>query len=126
MIDELKWAAPDRYDLLKEFARQNRSNPTLAETVLWKQIRDRAIGTKFFRQYIIADYIADFASLQHHLIIEVDGAYHSEAGQVEHDESRTQQLQHLGFKVIRFSNEDVLNNIEFVVENIKQHLHNES
>ena len=81
MIEDLKWAAPDRYEVLKELARKNRLMPTLAETVLWEQIRGYALGTKFFRQYIIADYIVDFVSLQHNLVIEVDGAYHSELGE---------------------------------------------
>ena len=60
MIDELKWAASDRYALLKESARLNRINPTDAEQVLWQYIRCKALKTKFFRQYVIADYIVDF------------------------------------------------------------------
>ena len=53
MNDELRWAASDRYSLLKEWARENRKNPTEAETILWEQIRNRNLKTKFFRQYII-------------------------------------------------------------------------
>ena len=74
MNNELKWASPDYYSLLKEFARNNRINPTDAELILWAELRDKALGTKFFRQYIIADYIVDFVSLQSSLIIEVDGS----------------------------------------------------
>ena len=74
MIDELKWAASDRYPLLKDWARQNRKNPTRAEAVLWERLRGQTLRTKFFRQYIIADYIVDFVSLKSQLIIEVDGA----------------------------------------------------
>ncbi len=120
-----KWAAPDRYELLKESARKNRLNPTIAETILWQHIRENALGTKFFRLYIIADYIVDFLSLQHKLVIEVDGAYHSEREQQIYDESRTKRLQDLGFKVIRFSNDDVQNQIESVITIIKKHLLNE-
>lgn len=126
MIDDLKWASPDRYGLLKEFAKKNRANPTLAEQILWQHLRGKVLGTKFFRQYIIADYIADFASVQHQLIIEVDGAYHSELNQIAYDEGRTQRLQDLGFTVLRFTNEDIYDNIEFVINTIKHHLHNEN
>ena len=119
MIDEVRWAASDRYPLLKAFARENRINQTDAEFVLWQNLRDRALGVKFFRQYIIADYIVDFVSLQACLIIEVDGAYHAESEQKEYDEGRTERLESLGFKVLRFTNEDVLNRIDSVVDRIK-------
>ncbi len=122
MIEDLKWAAPDRYDILKEFARKNRLMPTLAEAVLWEQIRGKALGTKFFRQYIIADYIVDFVSLQHNLVIEVDGAYHSELEQQEYDENRTLRLERLGFHVIRFSNDEIVNSIGNVVKTIQTNL----
>ena len=125
MIDDLKWAAPDRYELLKDFAKKNRANPTQAEQILWQHIRGKVLGTKFFRQFVIADYIADFASVQHQLVIEVDGAYHSELNQIICDEDCTQRLQDLGFTVIRFTNEDIYDNIESVINIIKQHLHNE-
>ena len=69
MIDEVRWAASDRYPLLKDFARRNRLNPTDAEIILWQELRMRTFNTKFFRQYIIADYIVDFVSLQHMLVI---------------------------------------------------------
>ena len=119
MIDEIKWAACDRYSLLKGFARQNRKNPTDAEIILWQHIRGKNLKTKFFRQYIIADYIVDFVSLESNLIIEVDGAYHSEMEQQVYDEGRTKRLESLGFKVLRFSNEEVLNQIDNVINSIK-------
>ena len=122
MNNELKWASPDYYSLLKEFARNNRINPTDAELILWAELRDKALGTKFFRQYIIADYIVDFVSLQSSLIIEVDGSYHSELEQKEYDEGRTARLESFGFRVIRFTNEEVLNQIELVLKTIKQSL----
>jgi very-short-patch-repair endonuclease len=126
MIEELRWAAPDRYELLKEFARKNRQKPTLAESVLWEQLRNKRLGKKFFRQYIIADYIVDFVAIECLLVIEVDGAYHSEFEQIQYDEDRTQRLQNLGFNVIRFSNENVINNTDSVVNIIKNYLSNES
>ena len=122
MIDEVRWAATDRYPILKEFARRNRINPTDAEIILWQSLRDRALGIKFFRQYIIADYIVDFASLQANLIIEVDGAYHSELEQQRYDIGRTERLESLGFKVLRFTNEEVLNQIDRVLNTIKSYI----
>ena len=116
-------ASPDRYDLLKAFARENRNNPTLAELLLWKHIRNKLLGTRFLRQHIIGDYIVDFVSLSDGLVIEVDGAYHAEHEQMEMDEARTYALEQMGFKVIRFTNEEILYNIEQVkckiMKNIK-------
>ncbi len=119
MIDELKWAAGDRYALLKEWARENRKKPTDAEAILWEHIRDKQLKTKFFRQYIIADFIVDFVSLENNLIIEVDGAYHSEYEQQQNDESRTERLESFGFRVIRFNNDEVISQIDNVIERIR-------
>ena len=119
MNDELRWAASDRYSLLKDWARENRMNPTEAETILWEQIRNRNLKTKFFRQYIIADYIVDFVSLEAKLIIEVDGAYHSEYEQQQYDEGRTERLESIGFKVIRFTNNEVILQTGQVIDTIK-------
>ena len=124
MIDEVRWAASDRYPLLKDFARRNRLNPTDAEIILWQERRMRTFNTKFFRQYIIADYIVDFVSLQHMLVIEVDGAYHSEPVQKEYDEGRTERLESMGFRVLRFSNEEVINKIDDVINSIKSYIQN--
>ncbi len=120
--DELRWAASDRYPLLRDFARKNRMNPTEAELLLWQHLREGVLGVKFFRQYVIADFIVDFVSLQARLIIEVDGAYHSELEQQEHDQGRSARLDRLGFKVIRFSNEDIFNSIDSVITIIKANL----
>ena len=108
MNDELKWAASDRYSLLKDWARENRQ-----------------LKTKFFRQYIIADYIVDFVSLESKLIIEVDGAYHSEYEQQQYDEGRTERLESFGFKVIRFTNDEVISQTDKVIKTIEQKLNEE-
>ena len=115
-----KTASPDRYLLLKDFARENRKNPTLAEQVLWKYIREQALGVKFLRQHIIGDYIADFVAPGCMLVIEVDGAYHSEPQQMRDDVIRTSSLEKLGFKVIRFSNDEVLYNTNETINRIKK------
>ena len=73
---------------------------------------------------MIGDYIADFVCLSEMLIIEVDGAYHTEPLQREDDERRTRHLQQMGFHVIRFTNEEILCNIEEVIEKIKAKTNN--
>ena len=120
MNDELRWAASDRYSLLKDWARENRKNPTKAEAILWEHLRNRNLKTKIFRQYIIADYIVDFVSLESNLIIEVDGAYHSEYEQQQNDEGRTERLESFGFKLIRFTNDEVIFQTDNVIEKIKR------
>ena len=117
-----KTAAPDRYGLLREFARKNRKNATLAEQVLWEELREKELGVRFLRQHIIGDYIADFVALEVGLIIEVDGSYHSEPQQEEDDERRTRKLKTMGFDVIRFTNEEVLYDTNKVIEDIIQKL----
>jgi very-short-patch-repair endonuclease len=113
-----RWAASDRYALLKDFAKQNRKNATLAESRLWEQIRNKNLGVEFRRQHIIADFIADFVCLDRMLIIEIDGGYHSERKQIEDDEIRTERLNRLGFQIIRFTNEKVLFDIKCVLQEI--------
>jgi len=116
-----KTASPDRYALLKEYARENRKNATLAEDVLWEQLRDNGLGVKFMRQHVIGDYIVDFVSRHDGLVVEVDGGYHSEPRQQEDDRLREEYLERMGYHVIRFTNEEVLYNIEYVIEQIENY-----
>ena len=80
------------------------------------------MGVTFKRQHIIGDCIADFVCLPNSLIIELDGGYHQLPQQQRNDAARTEWLEEKGFTVIRFSNEDVLKNIEHVLEIIKEKL----
>ncbi len=116
-----KTASPDRYGLLKVFARENRKNATLAESVLWEHLREGVSGERFLRQHIIGDYIADFVSRHGGLIIEVDGGYHSEPRQQEDDELREEYLEKRGYHIIRFTNEEVLYDIDNVLETIEKY-----
>ena len=116
-----KTSYSDRYGLLKDFARENRKNPTLAESFLWENIRDEALGVKFLRQHIIGDYIVDFLAREEGLIIEVDGAYHAERTQQDDDRIRTDFLQKMGYKVLRFTNEQVLYDIDNVLQQINDY-----
>ncbi len=77
------------------------------------------MGTKFKSQYIIGEYIVDFVSLEKKLVIEVDGAYHSEPHQARYDDIRTAYMHRQGFQVIRFTNEEILFNIEGTLDRIR-------
>ena len=90
-----------------------RKDSTLAEAKLWSRIRNDQLGVTFRRQHAIGNYIPDFCSPKAKLIIELDGSPHLE--QQEYDKERTQYLESLGYKVIRFWNNDVMNNIEEVL-----------
>lgn len=90
---------------------------------MWEYLRGKQLWFKFNRQYVIADYIVDFVCLDRKLIVEVDGGYHSEYEQIEKDVHRTERLEHLGFYVLRFSNEEVLTGIETVLDTIRKELY---
>ena len=122
MIRNFQTASPDRYDLLKVFARKNRNNQTTAEICLWQQLRCGTLGVKFKRQHIIYDYIVDFICLEKNLVIEVDGAYHYTDEQMIHDAYRTEELERFGFKILRFTNEEVINETESVISKIKEYI----
>ena len=118
-----KTASPDRYGLLKDFARKNRKNATAAEDVLWNYLRKNNFEVKFLRQHVIGDYIVDFVSREGGLVIEVDGGYHSEPRQQTDDEVREKTLEEMGYHVIRFTNEEVLYQIETVIERIEEYFY---
>ena len=85
-------------------------------------MRCEALGVKFKRQHIIYDYIVDFICLEKNLVIEVDGAYHYTDEQMIHDAYRTEELERFGFKILRFANEEVINETESVISKIKEHI----
>ena len=120
MLRNFQTASPDRYELLKSFARKNRNNQTDAEKCLWQWLRCGGLGVKFKRQHIIYDFIADFVCLEKMLVIEVDGAYHFTDEQMEHDAYRTEELEQFGFHVLRFTNEEVIYETEKVINKIKE------
>ena len=119
---EFKTADPCWYDLLKKFAKENRKNPTEAESLLWDCLKERQLRQPFRRQHIKGDYIADFVCMPSRLIIELDGGYHQLPEQQDSDEQRQQWLEAQGFTVIRFTNEEVTGNIDNVLETIKHYL----
>ena len=115
----------DRWRYLKAFVKSLRKYPTEAERVLWEQLRNKKLdGIKFRRQHAIESYIADFVSLEYRLVIEVDGNIHD--FQPEWDQLRTEFLELCGFKVVRFTNSDVLNRIKKTLEELNKAIHQRS
>ncbi|MBA4317729.1 MAG: hypothetical protein C0412_04950, partial [Flavobacterium sp.] len=108
--------------LLIEKAQEMRKNPTEAEKVLWSEIKSKSLGNKFRQQHLIDDFIVDFVCLSGKLVVEVDGDYHFTEEQIQLDNERTVVLNELGYKVIRFTNNDVLTNIHSVLNIIQQEL----
>lgn len=106
--------------LLLEHAKKMRANPTQAEAALWEQLRAKKLGAKFRQQHLINDFIVDFVCLSKKLIIEVDGEIHN--SQLDEDAKRTEILEVEGFKVIRFTNAEVLGNIDVVLDKISEEL----
>lgn len=104
-----------------EFARTMRRVPTDAERILWEKLRKRQLDNYYFRrQHSISNYIADFYCHSMKLIIEVDGAIHDSTEAIEYDNDRTYVLKEFGFTVIRFSNSEIFENIDLVIEKIRE------
>lgn len=106
------------YNELKTEVKRLKAEMTFAETLLWKELQSKKVGVKFRRQHMIDKFIPDFVSLPIKLIIEVDGGIHKL--QKNYDEYRTLELELLGYKVIRFTNEEVFTNVAGVVSRIKE------
>ena len=105
---------------ITSLSRTLRNKPTEAEQFLWKRLRLKQIeGFKFRRQQPIDNYIADFVCFESRLIIEVDGGQH--AAEKEADIKRDAYLKYNGFKVLRFWNNEVFQNIDGVLEVIRIH-----
>ncbi|MBS1624719.1 MAG: leucine--tRNA ligase [Bacteroidetes bacterium] len=112
--DQLTWKANI------DNAKANRSGQTQAEDIVWQRLRANALGYRFRRQHLIGSYIPDFVCLKKALVVEIDGGIHNE--QKEADEQRTKELNEQGFKVIRFTNEEVISNIDSVIASIQKQL----
>jgi len=106
---------------LKDLRRQNRSNLTPAEAELWKHLQNSKLdGRKFRRQHSVGNYILDFYCPQEELGIELDGRDHFTDNGYEADTKRTDYLNSLNIKIIRFENKEVFNQLEGVLEEIRQ------
>ena len=101
--------------MLNQFKKSLRLSQTNAENILWYYLKNRNMkGLKFRRQHVLQGYIVDFVCLEKKLIIELDGSQHAE--QETYDAIRTKALRNDGFKVIRFWNNEVLENIGVILD----------
>lgn len=92
-----------------------RKNSTIQERMLWKILRNRQFkNLKFRRQFPIGEYIVDFVCEEKRIVIELDGGQHNEFENIIKDNERTKFIESEGYKVIRFWNNDILNNLEGV------------
>jgi very-short-patch-repair endonuclease len=104
-------------------ARSLRKEMTGAEGIMWGAIRNRKLnGYKFRRQHPVGQFIVDFFCPEKELVIEIDGGIHNEEEVKERDENRTAELERLGLKVMRFKNEEVLNDLNEVLRRIAERL----
>jgi very-short-patch-repair endonuclease len=119
LSDNTKWRpSPHRWEKIKPLARQMRHEPTPAEDQLWAYLRNRQLmGVKFRRRHGIGKFVVDFYSAEAHLVVEVDGPIHEYTA--EEDPIRQEFLENLGFKVFRFTNQEILNSPEHVIEQIR-------
>lgn len=104
---------------LVAYAKTLRQNMTFGEIALWKEIKGKKLGVRFSRQIPIDQYIVDFYCKDLQLAIEVDGSIHFEEKHQKKDILRQNRLEYLGVIVIRFNDLDVKNNLNFVLEDIK-------
>jgi very-short-patch-repair endonuclease len=116
-------------EVAKVVCRELRKNSTKAERLFWEKVHNKKLlGKKFYRQYPIFHdvtgketfFVADFFCFSDKLIVELDGKYHQY--RLKEDAQRTKILNHLGLKLIRFNNEEIVNNPESVMLEIKKHL----
>jgi very-short-patch-repair endonuclease len=110
-------AKPSIFRLAKEL----RKNETSAEKILWERLnRNQILGLQFRRQHPINRFIADFFCVKIKLVIEIDGSIHEISEYKDHDLGRSEIFNDFGITVIRFSNEQILEEIDFTTEQIKK------
>lgn len=108
---------------LKLRSRELRNNMTDAESLLWSKVRRKSLnGYQFYRQRIIGNYIVDFCCPRAKLVIEVDGGQHFSETDICLDKIRDDYLRSHGLKVLRFTNIEVLKNLDGVIEHIMEHM----
>ena len=105
--------------VLRVTAREMRRNMTPEEQLMWSRLRRRFLGFKFRRQVPIGQFIVDFACMSRRLVVEIDGRHHLENLQ---DRERDRWLAARSFRVLRFQNQEVLDDIESVLDTIQSHL----
>ena len=107
---------------LFEVARMLRAQETAAEKFLWTRLRNKQLGVKFRRQHPLYDYVVDFYCHSHDVVIEVDGPVHDKDNAKFDDSVRSKAFEEFNIKVLRFTNDEVLFDIEEVIRKIKCYL----
>jgi very-short-patch-repair endonuclease len=108
---------------LKKYSQELRKNMTDAERLLWSKMRNKQLkGLLFYRQRIIGNYIVDFYCPRVNLVIEIDGGQHYNDEGIKEDRIRDDYLRTQGYKVLRFSDKEVFENLKGVVERIYENL----
>ena len=113
-------ANPYTYKDIKPLRDALKKAPTKAEIIMWKKLKNKQIGFKIRRQHIIDNYIADFVCISKKVIIEIDGEIH--LSRIEEDKIRTERLNELGYRVIRYSNDEVFKDADIVANHIRKYL----
>jgi very-short-patch-repair endonuclease len=109
--------------ILQERSKDLRKQQTLAETIFWQEMRNRkCLGYKFYRQWVLLNYIVDFYCKELQLVIEIDGDVHLREEAQVYDSIRSAELESYGLTVLRYSNEQVLTNLFEVLEDLKNHI----
>ena len=109
---------------MRAMVREARHDPTPAEDLLWQQLRRKQLGVQFRRQHPIHIFYADFCCPAADLIVELDGPIHDQ--QVERDQQRTEILEALGYRILRFTNTELLGNPSAVVAKISDAVNSDS
>ncbi len=108
---------------IKQLARELRSNQTAAEQKIWDRIRNKQLeGYRFVRQYSIGRYIADFYCSKAMLAVEVDGKVHDSEERKGYDKIRDEVIRMYGIRVIRFTNDEILFDIDNTLKRILEYL----
>lgn len=112
---------------LKPRRKELKNNSTYAEVYFWQQVRGRQLGGRNFRrQTSIGSFVVDFYCPEEKLVVELDGEVHFNEVSIEYDKERTKYIESLGLRIIRFENNEVLKNTEFVLNKIKACFKNNS
>ena len=123
MIRSRQYRGGYQFSGLQALARELRKKPTSSEELLWQLLRNRhLLGFKFRRQHQFGNYVTDFYCREARLAIECDGGVHDRNEQWHHDQLRDAYMISQGIRVLRFTNERILNDTEGVLDEIAKHL----
>ncbi len=114
------WELPTAvHSTLLKFAKSMRTGPTPAEAILWEHLRAKKTGHKITRQTVMGYSIPDFICLKKRVVIEVDGGYHDTIEMYWNDKLRSEKFEAVDYKILRYSNQEVISDINTVVSEIK-------